>query len=860
MYKFLLIIFLSTILSFVSAEANTPLSSPVSATGKDSKPWVTRELVPYRITQGLYGHHLTVWPSHGRYYNKTKDAWVWQRPNLYCTNEDLFTQTIVIPYLIPMLENAGANVFVPRERDWQTEEVIVNRPGAFKTTPKGGSMQYWKPSLKKNGLYAVYVRYQMMDNSADDAQYIVRHKGMNTYFRVNQRMGGNVWVYLGTFDFASNNPLDNCVMMTNCGSKRNSVVNTQMVRFGGGMGTIQRNGQKSGLPKSMEGSRYWAEMNCIPEEIYTSKGDDYSDDINTRTLFSNWLSYGSTFNPHEDKEEVPDSLKQDSIQPTATPLQAINVTEPSPYTGHVPIEMTLALHSDAGWAKDLQSIIGSLTICTTNFKDSTLADGRSRLLSKQLASTLLRNVAEELRNTYGKWEAREVYDRNYGETRIPAQPSAIIETMSHENFPDMVLGQDPNFKFSMARAIYKVIARFLAEQKGHKVTIQPLQPHAFAAKTLDEDKLTLTWLPTEDPYEQSANATSYCLYTSMDNNGYDNGTQISKNRTTIELKPNVLYRFKVTAVNAGGESFPTEELAAYYNPDAKENILIVNGFHRLSSPEVVQNDTLQGFDLDADIGLSYGKTPAWVGHQTVFEKNKAGKSLGLTNNDLIGRFFAGNDFNYVSTHAEAIAAEKRFNIVSMSSELLNDEIDLSPYQAIDYILGNEKNDGHSLKSYKTLNISQQRCLTAYTIMGGKLLISGSYIASDMTETNDSLFLANTLHLRYAGTDRVNQPFGEDYASDNIRGFNTEASVFRHINADHYASVSSDVIQPILDGSRQNTSAMLYQSGLSAAVAYVDENTRTFAMGFPFECIKYPSQRNKLMSGILNFLLPTEQNK
>ena len=45
---------------------------------------------------------------------------------LFCTTEDLYTQTLVVPYLIPMLENAGANVFTPRERDWQRNEVIVD--------------------------------------------------------------------------------------------------------------------------------------------------------------------------------------------------------------------------------------------------------------------------------------------------------------------------------------------------------------------------------------------------------------------------------------------------------------------------------------------------------------------------------------------------------------------------------------------------------------------------------------------------------------------------------------------------------------------------------------------------------------
>ena len=81
---------------------------------------------PNRISHGLSGHHISVWASHGRYYDLQTSKWEWQRPSLFCTNEDLFTQTIVVPYLIPMLENAGAVVFTPRERDWQRHEVIVD--------------------------------------------------------------------------------------------------------------------------------------------------------------------------------------------------------------------------------------------------------------------------------------------------------------------------------------------------------------------------------------------------------------------------------------------------------------------------------------------------------------------------------------------------------------------------------------------------------------------------------------------------------------------------------------------------------------------------------------------------------------
>ncbi len=67
-----------------------------------------------------------MWPSHGWYYNNKMERWEWQRPRLFQTVEDLLPMSFTIPYIIPMLENAGANVFTPRERDTQTNEVIVD--------------------------------------------------------------------------------------------------------------------------------------------------------------------------------------------------------------------------------------------------------------------------------------------------------------------------------------------------------------------------------------------------------------------------------------------------------------------------------------------------------------------------------------------------------------------------------------------------------------------------------------------------------------------------------------------------------------------------------------------------------------
>ena len=89
-------------------------------------PWVRNTNKPFGITNGLQNKHVSIWASHGRYFDQTKGFWKFQRPLLFETTEDLFTQTIVIPYLIPMLENSGANVFSPRERDWQDEEYIID--------------------------------------------------------------------------------------------------------------------------------------------------------------------------------------------------------------------------------------------------------------------------------------------------------------------------------------------------------------------------------------------------------------------------------------------------------------------------------------------------------------------------------------------------------------------------------------------------------------------------------------------------------------------------------------------------------------------------------------------------------------
>ena len=95
---------------------------------------------------------------------------------------------------------------------------------ATSTKRKNPSLVSYQPNLPQAGKYAVYVSYQTVEKSVDDAQYIVYHKGQETSFSVNQQMGGGTWVYLGTFDFdAGDNPY-NRVVITNQSRKKHRVV------------------------------------------------------------------------------------------------------------------------------------------------------------------------------------------------------------------------------------------------------------------------------------------------------------------------------------------------------------------------------------------------------------------------------------------------------------------------------------------------------------------------------------------------------------------------------------------------------------------------------------------------------------
>ena len=80
---------------------------------------------------GLEGANIAMWQSHGWYFEPDLNRWEWQRARIFQTVEDLYTQSYVMPFLMPMLQNAGAYVLSPRDRDINTCEVIVDADGGY---------------------------------------------------------------------------------------------------------------------------------------------------------------------------------------------------------------------------------------------------------------------------------------------------------------------------------------------------------------------------------------------------------------------------------------------------------------------------------------------------------------------------------------------------------------------------------------------------------------------------------------------------------------------------------------------------------------------------------------------------------
>ena len=703
--------------------------------------------------QGLSGRHIALWQSHGRYYNDELELWDWQRSPNHRTLEDVYTQSYVLPFLIPMLENAGAVVLTPRERDIQTREVVCDNDPAFtegrgpavrtrgryqengdwqdagegfadfSATYKGYDAPFkkgsarkihtaregeepataiWRPTMEEKGSYAVYVSYKTLPESTSDARYTIHHAGGETLKHVNQQMGGGMWIYLGTYLFDKGNK--GYVELTNVSSEL-GVVTADAVRFGGGMGKVERGGTISSLPAYVEGALYNLQYSGIDLSITDEWDSEYTKEYASRGAWVKEISGGSRVNPGKEGRNIP-------------------------------IDMSLAFHTDAGVTPN-DSIIGTLAIYTLKCEGSDmLPNGEKRLSSRLLADLVQTQVVEDIRAAYEpNWTRREIWDRSYSESRTTGVPALLLELLSHQNFADMRYGLDPGFRFTACRSVYKGILKFLSARYGVPYVVQPLPVHGFRAQLDSARQVVLSWAPTQDGQEPTAGAEYYKVYTRLDDGGFDAGRQVSQPECRLPLKPGHIYSFKITACNAGGESFPSEVLAVGFPSADARKVLVVNNFTRVSAPTWFDTPLYAGFTDNLESGVPWGTDILYGGSVNNFDRRSEYTSndnpgFGGSFTDMAGSQIAGNTFDFVAAHGRALLAAG-YAFESASSESFDGSSDAF---AVDLVCGKQLTTrigrGAVPDKFQVFPETLQQALRTYTSKGGHVLLSGAYIATD----------------------------------------------------------------------------------------------------------------------------------
>lgn len=883
------IAFLVSLMSVCAISANTVGGYRVVGPTETDR-FIT-EVDGIKAPQGLDGKNIAMWQSHGWYFEPKLNRWEWQRARLFGTVEDLYTQTYVMPFLMPMLQNAGAYVMSPRERDTNLTEIIIDNdaaravdgyteasaakrwgksklPGFAYTTENLTDLQNpftegtarqvatvtdaskasratWTANIPADGQYAVYISYQSLPNSAKDAEYIIHTAAGDRHFKVNQQMGGGTWIYLGHFPLAKGQQA--VVELTNISSDPNAVVTADAVKIGGGMGHVARKVKEplddikyqyvtSGYPSFTEGARYWLQWAGAPDSVYTLSGNvnDYTDDYKCRGEWVNWLAGGS------------------SILPGRPGLK-------------IPVDLSFAFHSDAGTTKN-DDIIGTLGIYFTN-KGDKYANGTDRRASGTLTDYVMTAIVNDIRAQYEpNWTRRDMRDASYFEARVPEVPAMLLELLSHQNFADMKYGLDPTFRFTVSRAIYKAMLKFLSERDGKKYVVQPLAVNSMNITAEGNNHYVLSWQPTVDPLEATATPSEYIIEERINDGAFKKVATVNTLAWTTVVTDRDIHSYRVTAANAGGISFPSEVVVLCNMGD--KPILVINGFTRVSGPDWFDSGDIAGFYHTRDHGVPYISEIGFIGDQFEFRRDipwmdDDASGFGASRANYEGKVIAGNTFDYIYTHGKAIK-NAGHGFISASAQAYIDA-KTTPATTIDLILGKQKEiavgRGVYGTKYKTFTQAMQQRLTEHCKRGGNLLVTGAYIATDLWDNPLSTDAQKSVDQKFAA-DILGYKWRVDQASVTGEAYQVpcrypqldkggEYTFYNELNPEGYAVESPDSFYPANDYT--SATFMRYkENNLIAATAMDNGTWKTLAIGFPFESIKASDKRDHLMKEALDF--------
>ncbi|MDK2973348.1 MAG: hypothetical protein PWP23_3103 [Candidatus Sumerlaeota bacterium] len=768
----------------------------------------------------LSGRTVFLNQSHGWFddYAGSLARWRVQRGNAFGTLEDFDSAEFLNIYVLPMLRNAGAKVMTVREPDLQTNMVIVdnsdtaaglsngryvetgswansslagfvhktgaswngvtinpfdqgsgqNRLSSGLTTGTPTATATWTANIPADGFYNVYASWTPFSGRAQDAQYLVHHSGGVSEVRVDQTIDGYTWFLLGNWYFEADAPEnERQVVLTNNSNDTDAVnVSADAVRWGGGMGDFARHANGvSGRPR-------WEEEAVINLQFYGMglSGLHYTGDDDEEGGWADRPQYAKW------EHSIKDGSVEDAVY--------------------------IAWHTNAfnGEARGLSSFRHSSATAESENLQTIMHDKLYNAINTQWF-------------TGETWTVRSKNVTNFGENNQnnlgTNLPGMLLEGLFHDNEEDSTAYNEPEFRLMLARAFTHGIIDYFNDRDGTSLPYPPETPVNFRVESLGNGQVQLSWSPGPSGGFYGAAPTSYRVYRSKNGFGFDDGTVVSGTTTTLTGLPTAgqAEYFRVAAVNAGGQSFPTETLAA---SDGSGDVLIVNAFDRNQRSQIpTETITNAGTDLRRHDPRNF------------------------------------QAFNYIIEHAEAIAPSG-LRISSTSNEpVANGTISLGDYALVVWIGGEEATNDDAVSA------AEQTRLSTYLNANGKLFISGAEIGWDLGRSGvssgtDVAFYNNALRTAYvaddAGTYNVTGTAGGPFASVGTFSFAPTSGA-------RYDAEYPDVIAT--SGGSQVALTYSGGSGGTAGVSY-SGTSKVISLGFPFETIATAANRRTVMEAALAF--------
>jgi hypothetical protein len=757
------------------------------------------------------------------------NSWGLGRPLANAMNEDygnLDQMTLFVFYCF----NAGGTVVPLRPVGHQTNEVVLDNTdvrvswaGAWTSSTSsvyygvGGTVPYryasisaietatatYTPLIPVSGLYPVYA-WALSAANRTNQLYRINHTGGQSLVRVPHHMVGNGWVYLGSYWFdAGVDAARGSVVISNLGegTPGNSVVVADAVRFGNGMGDVDRGGGVSGYPREEECSRYWVQRSLGQGQsatIYDSAGlNDYDDNVRAPTKLA-----------VEMNREAAGSMYK---------------------------RVFVSFHSNAGGGRGVVGLYNNPAL-STNVAPNSDTPNQYRLAG--LLGTAVNNELSALRvpPLEVAWHNRGANvtfarsDYAFGEinnnTIGDEFDATIVEVAFHDDLSDAKLMRDPKVRNWVARACYHGILRYFNQFDAAPMVVLPEPPVNPRAQAVSSGVLVSWSTPSGAP-------TGYVVFRSSDGRGFGQPVTVAAGTLSLlvtNVTPGEALYFRVGAINAGGESMSSEVVGCRVpaNP-LSSRILIVNGFTRF------------------DRTLNLRQTPKSQDYRPPGHDQNSGTMERV----LAGRV---NAFDYVVPHGKAIrdAGSMGFDSCQVDA-ITNGTVSLPAYDIVMWACGNQST------AERTFNPIAQEKIRTFLASNGRLFVSGAEIAWDLDRVTgpsaaDRTFLHEQLHVALNGDINDDSSI---YSTTPLMGsiFSSAGSAqFDDGSRGIYCVGFPDAVTPRGPGAAIGLSYPGYTGG-SAAVTYNGSagGGRVVYFGFPFETLTTAATRAGYMAAALRFL-------